>query len=152
MIHRARFPTVDGVVLRCRPGSHLLQSVTRTMHSPALPFSQALTAASRAPSRSLRAAAPTYFPVSVVANAAHSRRPVRLMTLQPLAPHSLSATSSARDWDSWFQLQPRFPVSLSQAIAPYSARAGRAVSRTDDKPNRAATARGARRIDLFSSC
>jgi hypothetical protein len=98
------------------------------------------------------AAAATYFPVSVVANAAHSRRPVRLMTLQPLAPHSLSATSSARDWDSWFQLQPRFPVSLSQAIAPYSARAGRVVSRTDAKPNRAARARGARRIDLFSSC
>ena len=45
--------------------------------------------------------------------------PARRMILHPLAPHSLNATSSARDWVSWFQIQPRFPVSLSQAMAPY---------------------------------
>src|SRR5262249_10086842 len=131
---------------------HLLQSVTRTVHSPALPFLQLASAASRAASRSLRAAAPAYLPFSFVANAAPSRRPGRITPLQPVAPHSLNAASAARCEVVWPQLEPTFPVSLSQAIAPYSARAGTAVSWTTPKPNRAATVRVARRIELFSSC
>ena len=51
-------------------------------------------------------------------NAAHIAGPLRNTTLQPLAPHSLSATSAARCAVDWFQLQPRLPVSLSHAIAP----------------------------------
>src|SRR6266851_8612034 len=130
---------------------HLLQSVNRTMHSPALPFSQSLREASRAASRSLREAAPTNFPSSVVANAAHIARPARMMTLQPLAPHSANAASSARFCVGWFQLQPRLPVCLSHAIAPYSAaRAGTAVSRIDPNPTRTGVASIARRIKVFS--
>src|SRR6266851_9175916 len=109
---------------RATPG-HLLQSVNRTMHSPFLPFSQSLREASRAASRSLREAAPMNFPSSVDANAAHIPEPARMMTLQPLAPHSPDAASSARFCVGSFELQPRLPVCLSHAIAPYSAaRAG----------------------------
>src|SRR5205807_5461483 len=97
---------------------HLLHSLKRTAHSPALPLLQLARAASRAASRSLREAAPTYFPFSVVAKAPHAPRPVRVTTSQPLAPHALSATSSARCIVGWFQLQPRRPDCRSQAIAP----------------------------------
>src|SRR5215469_6895099 len=102
---------------------HLLQSVTRMVQSPALPFLQLVRAASRAASRSLREAPPAYLPPSFVASAAHIARRVRIMTLHPVAPQSLIATSSARFCESWFQLAPYLPVSLSQAIVPYWARA-----------------------------
>src|SRR5271163_3007249 len=138
------------VPLRSPRLGHLLQSVTRTMHSPALPFWQSLRAASRAASRSLRAAPPAYFPLSFVASAAHIAGRVRIMTLQPVAPQSLNAASVAPCAVALFQLAPYLPVSLSQAIAPYSARAGRVVSRTAAKPNRAAAAKVARRIELSS--
>src|SRR6266851_3995910 len=135
---------------RATPG-HLLQSVNRTMHSPFLPFSQSLREASRAETRSLREAAPMNFPSSVDANAAHIPEPARMMTLQPLAPHSPNAASSARFCVGWFQLQPRLPVCLSHAIAPYSAaRAGTAVSRIDPNPTRTGVASIARRIKVFS--
>ena len=88
------------------------------MQVPALPFGQSVKAASLAASRSLREAAPTYFPVSVVARAPHMALPARRMILHPLAPHSLNATSSARAGEPWFQLQPRLPVFSSHAMAP----------------------------------
>jgi hypothetical protein len=44
-----------------------------------------------------------------------------MMTLQALAPHSPDAASSARFCVGSFELQPRLPVCLSHAIAPYSA-------------------------------
>src|SRR5437764_11447432 len=75
---------------------YLLQSVARTMHSPALSLSQLFRASRRAVSRSLRQAAPACLPSSVVASAPHMRGPTLPTTLQPLAPHSPSAASSAR--------------------------------------------------------
>src|SRR5262249_6646913 len=98
--------------------SYLLHSAKRTAHSPALPLLQLAIAASRAASRSLREAAPTYFPFSVVARAPHMFRPLRVITSQLLAPHSLSASCSARCAVGWLQLQPRRPDCRSQAIAP----------------------------------
>src|SRR6476660_3353527 len=94
------------------------------MHSPALSLSHALRAARRAASRSLRQAAPACLPSSVVASAPHIRGPTLPTTLQPLAPHSPSATSSARLPVGWFQLAPYLPVPLSHASAPYPADAG----------------------------
>src|SRR5205823_13121393 len=106
----------------------LLQSVARTTHSPALSLSQLFSASRRAVSRSLRQAAPASLPASLVASAPHIRGPTLPTTLQPLAPHSPSATSSARFPVGWFQLAPYLPVSLSHAIAPYPAAAGIAGS------------------------
>src|ERR1700730_5780401 len=74
--------------------SYLLQSVARTILSPAWSLSQFLTAARRAASRSLRHAAPACLPSSVVASAPHIRGPNFPTTLQPLAPHSPIANSS----------------------------------------------------------
>jgi hypothetical protein len=42
-----------------------------------------------------------------IADAAHIPEPVRMMTLQPLAPHSPDAASSARFCVGSFELQPR---------------------------------------------
>src|SRR5262249_37609503 len=124
---------------------HLLQSLSRTMHSPAFPFLQLARAAIRAASLSLRAAPPAYLPFSVVANAAHSLRPGRMTTLQSVVPHSLIAASAARCAVASFQLAPNLPVFPSQAIAPNSAKAGRAVSWTTPNANRVATVAPVRR-------
>src|SRR5215475_8167746 len=97
---------------------HLLQSVARTTHSPALSFSQFLSAASRAASRSLRHAAPACLPFPVVASAPHIAGPTLPTILHPVLPHSPSATSTARCSVGWFQLTPYFPEPRSQAIAP----------------------------------
>src|SRR5689334_3246680 len=99
------------------------------MHSPAWSLAQFLTAARRAASRSLRQAAPACLPSSVVAKAPHIFGPILLTTLQPLAPHSPSATSSARLPVGWFQLAPYLPVPLSHESAPYPADAGVVGSR-----------------------
>jgi hypothetical protein len=66
--------------------------------------------ARRAASRSLRQAAPACLPSSVVANAPHMRGPTFPTTLQPLAPHSPSAASSARFPVGWFQLALYLPM------------------------------------------
>src|SRR5690349_805907 len=100
------------------------------MHSPALSLSQFSTAARRAASRSFRQAAPACLPSSVVARAPHIRGPTLPTTLQPPAPHSPSATSSARFPVCWFQLTPYLPVPLSQAIAPYPPNPGKGRGET----------------------
>src|SRR5438128_11648453 len=97
-----------------RPAAdHLLQSLIRTVHSPAFPFAQFAIAATRAASRVLRPAAPACFPSSVAASAPHDPGPIRVTTLQPLAPHSLRATSAARFSVGWCQLAAYLPASLS---------------------------------------
>jgi hypothetical protein len=103
---------------------HLLQSATRVMHSPALPFWQFASAASWAVSRSLRRAAPACLPSRVVANAPHIFGPICNRTLQPEALHSLSATASARSGVAWLQLTPYLPVPRSHASAPWKASCG----------------------------
>jgi hypothetical protein len=86
-----------------------------------------------------------------IADAAHIPEPARMMTLQPLAPHSPDAASSARFCVGWFELQPRLPVCLSHAIAPYSAaRAGNAVSNVAPKAGSMTANKVERRIKLFS--
>src|SRR6266478_3592116 len=69
---------------------HLLHSLTRIVHSPDV-FGQFASAATRAASRVLRSAAPTFLPSSDAASAPHIPGPTRVTTLQPLAPHSLTA-------------------------------------------------------------
>src|ERR1700745_616344 len=120
-------------------GSYLLQSVARTTHSPAWALPQLFRASRRAVSRSLRQAAPACFPSSVVANAPHIRGPTLPTTLQSLAPHSPSATSSARFPVGWFQLTPYLPVSLSHASAPYPAAAGPVGNSVYPKASKATT-------------
>src|SRR5262249_23247267 len=63
-------------------------------------------------------AAPAGWPAAVVASAPHIAGPTFPTALQPLAPHSPSAASSARRGVGWFQLTPYLPVPRSQAIAP----------------------------------
>src|SRR5213595_2787280 len=98
---------------------HLLQSLTWTVHSPDF-FGQSLSAATRAASRVLRAAAPTFLPSSDAASAPHIPGPMVVTTLQPLAPHSLIAASVARFAVGSCQMALRLPVAASHAIAPYS--------------------------------
>src|SRR5271163_5081832 len=98
----------------------------------------------------LRQAAPTNLPVSIVARAAHWPAPVRRIILHPLAAHSLRAFSTAFCAVGSFQLQPRLPVSWSQAIAPNPAKAAVAESRTDARASVAAMVEMARRIERVS--
>src|SRR5262245_54715044 len=128
---------------------HLLQSLSRIVHSPDF-FGQFARAATRAASLVLRSAAPTFLPSPDAASAPHIPGPMLVTTLQPLAPHSLIAASAARFAVGACQLAALLPVASSQAIAPYSARAGAAVSRIDPNPTRTAVASIARRIKVFS--
>src|SRR5437667_3857013 len=99
---------------------HLLQSLARIVHSPDV-FGQSLSAATRAASRVLREAAPTYLPSSEDASAPHIPGPMVVTTLHPLAPQSLMAASPARFAFGSCQLAACLPVVASHAMAPYSA-------------------------------
>src|SRR5207245_3948030 len=95
--------------------THLLQSLSRIVHSPDF-FGQSLSAATRAASRSLREAAPMNLPSSDAASAPHIPGRMVVTTLHPLAPQSLIAASAARFAVGSCQLAACLPVAASHAM------------------------------------
>jgi hypothetical protein len=81
-------------------------------HSLDFAFSQLVMAASRAASCVVRQAAPMCLRSSVVARAEHCFAALSMTTLQPLVPHSLSATVRAFAAVDWSQLQAATAAAL----------------------------------------